>query len=232
MYLYLIVILLAIAVPFALSFEKNLMLYKRWKFLFPAILITMVFFIIWDIIFTHIGCWVFNPKYISGIYIFKLPLEEYLFFIAIPYTCVFTYYAIKFHFPKFKVSIKGASILSIVIIIISLIVAFTNIHRLYTFVNFLVLALILFVTYFYKREVLQFYFAIFPVLLVPFFIVNGILTGTGIDQEVFKYNQTVITGIYIFSVPIEDAFYAFSLLLSVIMLTEVLETRYVKKETK
>jgi hypothetical protein len=37
MSLYLIIMLVSIAVPFALSFEKNLMLYKRWKYLFPAI---------------------------------------------------------------------------------------------------------------------------------------------------------------------------------------------------
>lgn len=204
------------------------MLYKRWKFLIPAIFITMTLFIGWDIIFTHMGCWVFNPKYNSGIYIFKLPLEEYLFFISIPYACAFSFYAIIFHFPQYKTSKKLTLILSVVLVVGSLIVSFTNMQRIYTFVNFIVLASIIVIAYLFTREVLRYYFAIFPILLIPFFLVNGILTGTGIDQEVFSYNPLVITGISILSMPIEDMFYALSLLLTVLMLTELLENRLMK----
>ena len=232
MSLYLIIVILAIAGPLALSFEKNLILYKRWKYLLPAILITMLLFGAWDIIFTHIGCWEFNPKYNSGIYFFKLPLEEYLFFISIPYACAFSYYAIKFHFPKYKVSLKGTNFISVIIFVGSLIVAFTNMHRTYTFVNFMVLAIILLTAYLFSREVLQYYLAIFPVLLIPFFIVNGILTGSGIDQEVFSYNSEVITGIYFFTMPMEDMFYNFSLLITPIAITELLEKGFIKQSVK
>jgi len=231
MSLYLIVSILAIAVPFAFSFEKNLRLYKRWKFILPAILIAMAFFIAWDIIFTHFGFWVFNPKYNSGIYFFKLPLEEYLFFIAIPYACIFSYYALKFHFPNYKTRKRTTTIISIVLITFSLIIAFTNTNHIYTFIDFLVFALILLSSFFFTREILQHFYAIFPVLLIPFFIVNGILTGTGIDQEVFSYDPAVFSGIRIFTIPVEDMFYAFSLLLMVIMLTEVLEKKGKKEKT-
>jgi lycopene cyclase domain-containing protein len=217
--------ILVISVPFALSFEKNLMLYKRWKYLLPAILITMILFIFWDIIFTHLGYWVFNPKYNSGIYIFKLPLEEYLFFVAVPYACAFSFYALKFHFPQYKTGKKLTLVILVVAIIGSLILAFLNMHRIYTFVILLVLTLFLIVSYLLTRDIVQYYFAIFPLLLIPFFIVNGILTGTGIDQEVFSYNPAVITGIRIFTVPLEDMFYACSLLLSVLMLTDIFEHR-------
>ena len=98
-------------------------------------------------------------------------------------------------------------------------------NRVYTFVSPLVLIIIILVSFFFAREVLQYYFAIFPILLVPFFIVNGILTGTGIDQEVFSYNPLVIAGIRIFTVPLEDIFFAGSLLLTVLMLTDVFENR-------
>ena len=225
MSLYLIILILVIAVPLALSFEKNLMLFKRWKYLMPAIFISMALFISWDIIFTHFGYWVFNPRYNSGIYLFKLPLEEYLFFIAIPYACAFSFYAIKFHFPLYKTGKKTTLILLVVLIVGSLIVAFSNMNRVYTFVSPLVLIIIILVSFFFAREVLQYYFAIFPILLVPFFIVNGILTGTGIDQEVFSYNPLVIAGIRIFTVPLEDIFFAGSLLLTVLMLTDVFENR-------
>ena len=223
MSLYLTIVLLVIAGPLALSFEKNLRLYKRWKYIVPAILITMLFFGIWDIVFTHIGCWEFNPMYNSGIYFFKLPLEEYLFFIAIPYACLFTYYAIKFHFPLYKASPKATKLVSVTLCIGSLLIAFTNMERTYTFVTFIVLSLMLLAAYRYTREVLQHYLVIFPVLVVPFCVVNGILTGTGIEQEVFSYDLDTILEVYILTVPVEDLFYAFSLVLSVIGITEFLQ---------
>jgi len=230
MSLYLIVVLLCLAGPLALSFEKNLRLYKRWKYLIPGILIAMVIFGGWDIIFTHIGCWQFNPRYNSGIYFFNLPLEEYLFFICIPYACAFSYYAIEFHFPRYIVNELGTKVLTILFVAGSLAVSISNTDRTYTFINFLVLAIVVALSYFFARKVLARYYAIFPVLIIPFLIVNGILTGTGIDQEVFSYNEDVILSIRILTMPIEDLFYAFSLLLTSIMFTDIIENNYKKNK--
>ncbi len=229
MFLYLIVLLAVISVPFALSFEKNLKLYKRWKYLLPGILITMLLFIVWDIIFTHLGYWVFNPIYNSGIELLKLPLEEYFFFISIPYACAFTYYAIQFHFPKYHTGNKPTVILSIILIIAALGIALSNRQHIYTFVNFNVMALILLVSLLSAKQVLKYYLAIFPILFIPFVIVSSILTGTGIEQEVYKYDPTVITGIRIFTIPIEDMFYAFSLILLVLVFTHILENKTKRK---
>lgn len=232
MSLYLIVMISVIAVPFALSFEKNLKLYKRWKSLFPAMFIAFILFVSWDIIFTHLGCWSFNPRYISGIYVFKLPLEEYLFFIAVPYACAFSFYAIKFHFPRYKISDKRIGLVTIILIITALSLTYLFRKNLYSLVSLLVVASMLILTYIFEKEVLQYYLAVFPVLLIPFFIVNGILTGTGIEQEVFSYDTNAITGTRILTVPIEDIFFAFSLLLMVIGLTAMIEKRSMKVSAK
>jgi lycopene cyclase domain-containing protein len=50
-------------------------------------------------------------------------------------------------------------------------------------------------------------------MLIPFFIVNGILTGTGINEEVVWYNDEENLGIRLLTIPVEDIFYAFSLIL-------------------
>ena len=230
MSLYLIILLFSLAGPLALSFEKNLRLYKRWKYLLPAILITMLVFVVWDIIFTHNGYWFFNPIYNSGIYINKLPLEEYLFFIVIPYACAFSFYAIQFHFPKFKLNEQWTKMVTFLLTVASVLMSFLNRDYTYTFVVLLVLPVILLLSYYFAREVLQYYLAIYLILLIPFFIINGILTGTGIEQPVFDYSPQAILGIRILSVPVEDMFYNFSLLLLPLALTHVFETR--SKKTK
>ncbi len=230
MSLYLIILIISLAGPLALSFEKNLRLYRRWKYLLPAIFITMIIFVVWDIIFTHMGCWFFNPMYNSGIYINKLPLEEYLFFIVIPYACAFSFYAVQFHFPKFKLNEQLTKVLTFIIVVVSLIVALLNYNLTYTFVNFLMLAAILLFSYYFAREVVQYYLVIYPILLIPFFIINGILTGTGIEQAVFDYNPKEFMGIRFFSIPLEDIFYNFSLLLSPLVLTHIFEKRSKKNK--
>lgn len=230
MSLYLIILIFSLAGPLALSFEKNLRLYKRWKYLLPAILITMFIFVAWDIIFTYMGYWFFNPIYNSGIYINKLPLEEYLFFIIIPYACAFSFYAVQFHFPKFKSNEQWTKVLTFLIVVLSVITSLLNRDLTYTFIAFLVLPAILLLSYYFAREVVQYYLAIYPILLIPFFIINGILTGTGIEQAVFDYNPQVILGIRVFSIPIEDMFYNFSLILSPLALTHIFEMRSRKAE--
>ncbi|TMM57043.1 lycopene cyclase domain-containing protein [Maribacter algarum] len=232
MSLYLIILLISLAGPLALSFEKNLKLYRRWKFLLPAILITMFFFVIWDIIFTHMGFWFFNPIYNSGIYIQKLPLEEYLFFLVIPYACAFSFYAVQFHFPKFKLNVQRTKISTFLITIVSFILSLVYKDFAYTFTAFLVLPVVLLLGYYFTREVVQYYLAIYPILLIPFFIINGILTGTGIEQAVFDYNPQAILGIRVLSIPIEDMFYNFSLLLSPLVLTHVFEMRVKKMKNR
>ena len=50
MSLYLLINILTIAIPLVLSFDRKVHFFSCWKFLIPAIIITMIFFTIWDII--------------------------------------------------------------------------------------------------------------------------------------------------------------------------------------
>jgi lycopene cyclase domain-containing protein len=221
--LYLWLDLAAVAVPFVLSFEKNLRYYKKWSTLFAATFLMMIPFLVWDSLFTQNGIWGFNSAYLLGIKFFELPLEEILFFIIVPYSSLFAFYAIRFHFPKYVVNQRIGRWISFVLIFSAILLAALNTGRLYTVINFSFFALVLIITYKTSRILLFQFYAVFPILMIPFFIMNGILTGTGIVDEIVWYNPNAFMGLRLGTIPIEDLFYAFSMLMMVLALKEGLE---------
>jgi len=199
-----------------------------WKYLWLAILLPGIFFIIWDEWFTRMGVWGFNSRYLSGIYFFSLPVEEVLFFICIPYACVFTYEAVNYLIPwRMSIDIQNriTDLLSFILFVTGI---FYYAHW-YTVVTFLLTAVLLQLhRWFWQTDLLcKFYFA-FIFILIPFFIVNGILTGTGIEEQVVWYNNTENMGFRMGTIPVEDTFYGMSLLLMNISLFEFLKKRTIK----
>jgi lycopene cyclase domain-containing protein len=226
-YLYLILNLLSFIVPFAFSFYPKANFSKKWKFVLPAMFITAVFFILWDEWFTRMDVWGFNPAYVSGIYIFNLPIEEILFFFCIPYACVFTFFALNYlmeqdYFARFHKPITVA--LTITLFILGIL----NVHKWYTAVTFILTALLL-LYHFTRRNASSYmsrFYISFLVILIPFFIVNGILTGSFIDEPIVWYNNSENLGIRMGTIPVEDAVYGMMLILMNITIAEYLENRY------
>ena len=70
-------------------------------------------------------------------------------------------------------------------------------------------------------KVLRNFYPAFLVILIPFFLVNGILTGSFIEEEVVWYNNAENLGFRIFTIPVEDIFYALGLILLTVFLTEL-----------
>ncbi len=101
-YTYFLILAVSLAGPLALSFDKKVAFYKKWKYLFPAMIVPCLFYIAWDIFFTSKGVWWFNGDYITGIKIINLPVEEVLFFVIVPYCCLFIYECVRCYFPGLK----------------------------------------------------------------------------------------------------------------------------------
>lgn len=94
---YLLINFLTILFPLILSFDKRVRFYEKWKYIFPGLFITGLLFLIWDYLFTVYEVWSFNPAYIMGLYILDLPLEEILFFITVPFACIFIYECLNYY---------------------------------------------------------------------------------------------------------------------------------------
>ncbi|WP_291806739.1 lycopene cyclase domain-containing protein [Lutibacter sp.] len=230
MSLYLILNIASFIVPFVYSFEKRMRFIKWWKSVFLSIIIVAIFFIIWDVIFTKQGVWGFNPKYHTDILFFGLPLEEILFFICIPYASLFTHYAFLYFKPKAKLSKSQTTVITYILITIAVIVLFIAWPKKYTSVNFLLFVVLLAYSLVSKNNMLNQFFITFLLILIPFFIVNGILTGSFIEGEVVWYNNEENLGIRIFTIPVEDTVYAFNMLYSSLILIEFFKTKFTSKE--
>ncbi len=172
-----------------------------------------VFFIAWDVWFTKMGVWWFNDRYLIGARLFGLPVEELMFFICIPFSCIFTYFCLDKFFrldwnPKFERIFSIASIL----ILLCLSVYFRE--KIYPFVTFLTTAISIFVLYFIlKIKWIGKASFVYLILMPGFLSVNGILTGSGLDSPIVNYNPEEIIGFRIFTIPIEDTVYGYEMIL-------------------
>jgi lycopene cyclase domain-containing protein len=212
-YLYLIVDLAAISVPVLFSFHPRIALYKKWHLLWPAILLSTVPSVIWDSTFTQMGVWGFTPKYLAGWYRLDLPVEEILFFICIPYACLFTYYCFRIYYG-INYRLRSERFITWFFFGCCIFLAITFHDRYYTFYTAVGLAIfLLFLTLVVKVKWLGLFYFSHMFLLIPFFIVNGILTGTGLDEPIVWYNNTENMGIRLLTIPFEDVFYGMLMLL-------------------
>ena len=215
-YTYLLINLLSIIFPLALSFDKRVQFHKSWRYLWPGMAITGIVFLFWDILFTVKDVWWFNPKYITGLTFAKLPIEEILFFITVPFACVFIYACLNYYVKR-ELSQRFTAIVSNVIIIACIVVLVIFHHRLYTRVCFTLTAFLLVLFQFIlKVRWLNRFYAAYFVSLMPFYIINGILTSL----PVVMYNNTENLGVRLYTIPIEDHFYLMALLLMNIGLFE------------
>ncbi len=225
-YLYLFINIGSIIVPFIYSFHKKMPFVKLWKSFFVANILVGIVFIIWDMFFTHMGVWGFNTRYLLGIHLYNLPLEEMLFFLCIPYACVFTYEALNFLIKKDYFS-SIASYISLGVIVVCLVLGIIYRNNWYTAVTMFSLSiLIAWISFIMKASFLSRFYLAFIIVLIPFFIVNGLLTGSYIPQEVVWYNEQEIIGLRLGTIPLEDTFYAMFLLLSIVTIHEQLKKKF------
>ena len=85
------------------------------------------------------------------------------------------------------------------------------------------IVVVLILSFFDSSETTRTFYATFLIILVPFVVVNSILTGSFIDEPVVWYNNSENLGIRFLTIPVEDFGYAFSLILFNLLLRNKLK---------
>ena len=218
---YLLINFLTIFFPIVLSFDKRVAFFKSWAYVFPGLLITGLLFLFWDYLFTIYGVWSFNPEYIIGIHILDLPIEEILFFITVPFACIFVYECLNYY-VKPDLLRRFSSPISYFLIAFSILMLVLFYDRVYTLITFGLLAAVLIITEFVvKSTIMSRFYLAYLVSLIPFYIVNGLLTSI----PIVMYNDAENIAFRVGTIPFEDHFYSLSMLLINILLFEYFRKR-------
>jgi lycopene cyclase domain-containing protein len=205
-WLYLWVNLGALFFPFILSFNKLGHFYKRWRAVFISIAVMGTFIISWDIFFALYGVWGFNEQYLVGLSFLHLPLEEWLFFLCIPYAYMFLYDQL--------IILKIKDVLAPTIryfdyffLLASTLFLAAGWGHIYTTTIASLALLYTLIVIKLNPPYRGIFYLSYLIILVPFTIVNGILTGYITPDPIVWYNNAENLGIRFITIPVEDYLY-------------------------
>jgi len=172
-----------------------------------AIVIPAIPFLLWDALVTG-AHWHFNSLYVSGIKIINLPIEEILFFITVPFACLFTWEMIIRRVKEKQIDMQWLRLLLYLALPAG--IYFFSIGKQYTGLTLSFIFLANLVDHFLKTNLLfdqRFYF--YLLLIVIFTLIfNGYLTW----RPVVTYGVEYQLDFRIITIPVEDFFYGISLL--------------------
>ena len=214
--------LFALVIPLIFSFNKKVQFFSNLKYLLPSVIFPGAIFILWDIRFTQLDIWRFNPDFVSNLTIFNLPVGEWLFFVAVPWFSMLIYETLKIKINRFEQP-NFFLALSLVLLILFGLLAWFSREKIFTFFTFFLLTIYFGYTIFrnrFKTYYTKFYLAYF-ISLIPFLIIRVIQT----ELPVVIYNSAQIIGPRIINVPVENLGYFFLLFLMNVTIYEYLRER-------
>jgi lycopene cyclase domain-containing protein len=204
---YLIFNAIVLSGPAFFGSLKCCYIWNHWKEMLIAIILPAIPFLLWDALVTG-AHWNFNSKYVSGIKIIDLPIEEILFFITVPFACLFTWEMIIRRVKANKVTADWLRLMLYAALPAG--IYFFAIGKQYTGLTLTFLFLANLLDQILKTNLLydkRFYF--YLLLIVVFTIIfNGYLTW----RPVVTYGVNYQLDFRIITIPVEDFFYGISLI--------------------
>ncbi len=205
-YLWLDAIILT--VPLLFSFERRIRYYRKWPAVGLSIALVGTAYVVWDVVATARGDWAFAHAYTSGIEVLGLPLAEILFFVVVPYSCLFIYEALHAFLPDWELPVPH--VLYAAVAVAALALAALYHEQSYTATVLVVTAAFFVVAPLFFRDVLaSMHFWLYLLFsFVGFLIFNYLLTAA----PVVTYGGWAIWGIRMTTIPVEDFLYNISML--------------------
>lgn len=68
---------------------------RRWRRLVASVAPVLVVFTVWDRLAIGLGHWTFDARLTTGITLWRVPIEELVFFTVIPICAVLTFEAVR-----------------------------------------------------------------------------------------------------------------------------------------
>ena len=219
---YLILNILIILGPLALSFDRRMHFVQYWPKLFPAIILFLIPFIIWDALVTGRHWW-FNEQFTLDLRLLNLPVGEWLFFITVPYACIFTWEVLVEYFSNREWTFL--KFLSILIFVISFLLAGLMLYqgKEYTSIVLIVFGIVFLLDHLLETKIfMQRRTYIFSLLLILMMLIfNGYLTA----RPVVLYDPQYQLDFRIYTIPVEDFFYGLSLIFGILIVYEKLKQK-------
>jgi lycopene cyclase domain-containing protein len=205
---YLLINLAIITGPLALTFLPVFRFYRRWRPLLAATFLVGALFSVWDVLVTRQGHWAFNPLYVAGLKMFGLPLEEWLFFVTVPYSCLFLYEQMATYLREEEGKVDPRFYLWTALACLA--GALFSFDRGYTFIVLLATGLLFLSARVYPERFFasRLFWWWMAACMLLFFVFNFVLTAL----PVVVYNPNAILGVRVGTIPLEDFFYNFVLL--------------------
>lgn len=213
----LIIFLISISV-FIFSLERMRVNFRQfWNPLFKAIFIQFIVMVVWDHFFVILDVWVYSKEYRIGKEFWELPIENYFYYILIPYFYFFIYECLNKYVKDYLR--RSALYISLMLIIFLLLILWFNYEKLYT-ATAAVLAIYILINHILVFRSHQRYlgrlYVTYLVTLIPFMILNGML----ISLPMIHYNFQTITLYFIRGIPFENFIHHFIMLMIVITIYE------------
>ena len=206
--LYVKIDLLVLALPLALSFDRKVAFWKKWPQGFAAIAAVVLVFGAWDAWMAARGIWSFNPEHAGEFRFLHLPPGEWLFFVCVPYACLFVLECVRAYVPDRAGRMNRAVVPAVAAFFFVAAWMFRELG--YTTTVFLSVGLVLAAMEGVAPATLRsrnFWVAL-GLTYLPFLIANGFLTGI----PIVLYDDAENLAIRVGSIPLEDFFFSFSML--------------------
>lgn len=223
-YLYIIHHLLSFIPVFFFGIVLNWFDYRNavWKELLVPLVMMALIFIAWDILFTSLGVWRFNPSYLQGGSIINLPWEEVCWFFIIPFCSLFVYQIVKIRWSN---PWGSARTLQFVLLVVLFGMYLLNMDRIYSATSLSMTISMIGLSLIVNWKGFGLFIASFLLLLIPMGLFNGMLTGLLTKEALVQYNSAEFGGIRILSFPIEDIGFGFSFLIGILLLSDFIKHR-------